>query len=278
MLYVELHDLLGCWSGHFQSIFTANRNVQDTVIHRIPILPLKQGPDEPPTLQETTEAIARIQCHKAGVGCILPEILKFGGLMLYVELHDLLVCWSGHFQSLFTANRNVQDTVIHRIPILPLKQGPDEPPTLQETTEAIACIQCHKAGVGCILPEILKFGGLMLYVELHDLLGCCWKQGKLLQDYVDAVSMTLYRNMGEMTVCTNYRVITLKSLAGKVLAEVRHNWLTRTIVEENFPESQCGIGANRRTTDMVFILCQLLEIPTTRQRTLCYLCRPHESF
>ena len=78
--------------------------------------------------------------------------------------------WSEHFQSLFSANHNVQEPVIHRISQLTLKQELDEPPMLQETTEAIAggggvdpipCVSTHRisdprSGPAQLLPPHVK--------------------------------------------------------------------------------------------------------------------------
>ena len=65
--------------------------MQNTAIHRIIHLPLKLELDEPPTLVETIEAIAHLQCRKAaGVDGNLPEIWMFIYSMLYVNPHNLL--------------------------------------------------------------------------------------------------------------------------------------------------------------------------------------------
>ena len=68
-------SICALWSEHFLILFSANRNVQDTAIHRIPKLPLRQELDEPPAFQETIEAIVRLQFRKvARVDDIAPEI------------------------------------------------------------------------------------------------------------------------------------------------------------------------------------------------------------
>ena len=79
------------------------------------------------------------------------------------------------------------------------------------------------------------------------------------QDLRDAVIITLYKNKGEKSDCSNYRGITLLSIAGKILARVLLNRLVPSIAADNIPESQCGFRANRSTTDMVFVLRQLQE-------------------
>ena len=94
---------------------------------------------------------------------------------------------------------------------------------------------------------------------LHDLFTKCWEQGLVPQDLRDAIMVSLYKNKGVKSDCSNYRGITLLSIAGKVLARLMLNRLIPTIAEENAPESQCGFWDNRGTTDMVFVLCQIQE-------------------
>ena len=79
------------------------------------------------------------------------------------------------------------------------------------------------------------------------------------QDLRDAIIASLYKNKGVKSDCSNYRGITLLSIAGKVLARLMLNRLIPTIAEENAPESQCGFRANKGTTDMVFVLRQIQE-------------------
>ena len=182
------------------------------------------------------------------------------GQSLFTDNTSILAHWTEHFQTLFSANRTVQETAINRVPQLPPIEALDEPPTLEELTEAIDQLKSRKApGVDGIPPEICTHGGPALHVKLHDLLVCGWEQGKLPQDLRDAVIKTMYKNKGEKSDCSNYRGITLLSIAGKVLVRVLLNRLVPTIAEEILPESQCGFRANRGTTDMVFLLRQLQE-------------------
>ena len=56
-------------------------------------------------------------------------------LDLLTDNISIHACWSEHILSLFSANRGMQDTDIHGIPQLPLKQELDNPPTLNETNK-----------------------------------------------------------------------------------------------------------------------------------------------
>ena len=167
--------------------------------------------------------------------------------------------WSQHFQALFGADRTVQEEAMLRIPQQPPKPELDEVPTRMEVTKATAQLKAGKAaGIDGIPPEIWKLGGSALHTKLHELFVSCWEEGTLTQDLRDSV-ITLYKNKGEKSDCSNYRGITLLSIAGKILARVLLNRLVPAIAEEHIPESQCGFRANRGTTDMVFVLRQLQE-------------------
>ncbi|XP_017661544.1 PREDICTED: LOW QUALITY PROTEIN: RNA-directed DNA polymerase from mobile element jockey-like, partial [Lepidothrix coronata] len=102
-------------------------------------------------------------------------------------------------------------------------------------------------------------GGLALHTKFHKSVVHCWELGELPSDLRDAVIITLYKKKGIKSDCSNYRGITLLSIAGKILARILLNRLIPAIAEEILPESQCGFRANRSTTDMVFVLSQLQE-------------------
>ena len=74
-----------------------------------------------------------------------------------------------------SANLDVHDIVTYRIPQLPLKQELEAPPTLKDTIEELAYLQCHRAAGDVGIPiEIWKYGGPTFYVKLHNLLVGCW--------------------------------------------------------------------------------------------------------
>ena len=70
-------------------------------------------------------------------------------------------------------------------------------------------------------------------------------------------SLSLYKNNGEKSDCSNYRGITLLSIAGKILARVLLNRLIPMMAQGNTPESQCRFGSNRGTVDMSLVLRQI---------------------
>ena len=128
-------------------------------------------------ISENIEASRRLQGQY--MGPFIRFILSCDGQKVLSDNSSILARWSEHFQSLISANRNVTDTAIHHITQFPFKQELDKPPTLQETIEAIAHLQCHKAaGVDGNPPVIWNINGPMLHVKLYDHLVCCLKQGQ----------------------------------------------------------------------------------------------------
>ena len=131
---------------------------------------------------------------------------------------------------------------------------------MEELIKAIEQLKSRQtAGVDGIPPEIWKYGDPALHSKLHELLVCCWEQSKIPRDFRDAVIVTLKKNKGEKSDCSNFQGITLLSIAGKILARVLLNRLIPAIAENHLLETQCGFRANRGTTDMVFVLRQLQE-------------------
>ena len=114
-------------------------------------------------------------------------------------------------------------------------------------------------GIDGIPAEVYQHGGETVLDTLQDLFTNCWEKATVLQDLRDAVIVSLYKNKGERSDCSNYRGITLLLIAGKILARVLLNRLILTIAQENTPESQCGIWSNRGTVDMFFALRQIQE-------------------
>ena len=128
---------------------------------------------------------------------------------------------------------------------------------MKKITKTIEQLRSGKAaGVDRIPPKLWKEEEPALHSKLHELLVYCWEQGKLPSELHDTIIITLYKNKGEKSDCSNYRGITLLSITGKILAHVLLNRLVPSIAEYHLPETQCGFRANRSTTDMVFILRQ----------------------
>ena len=72
-----------------------------------------------------------------------------------------------------------------------------------------------------------------------------------------------------VSVCDDYRGISLLSIPGKILARIILNRLTRYVEELGIlPESQCGFRSGRDTADMTFTFRQLQEKCKEHQQDL----------
>ena len=77
------------------------------------------------------------------------------------------------------------------------------------------------------------------------------------KEWVDAVIVAIPKK-GDLSVCDNWRGISLLDIMGKVFARILQQRL-QAVAEGELAESQCGFRKGRRCTDMVFYARQLVE-------------------
>ena len=106
---------------------------------------------------------------------------------------------------------------------------------------------------------MFKYGGQKLAKKLHSLFVKIWQTGNVPQDFKDALIQHLYKRKGNRNICDNHRGISLLSIAGKILARLILNRIMKHLVDDIYPESQCGFRAGRGTVDMIFSLRQVAE-------------------
>ncbi len=137
----------------------------------------------------------------------------------------------------------------------------DTPPLYSELRQAIAWLEEQQMRWTRRNPlqRFFKHGGYILTRRLHLLIQHLWEYGTLPQDWKDANIVVIYKQKGDRAVCGNSRGISLLSIAGKVLAKIMLSRLVEHISEALLPETQCGFRKSRSTTDMVFVLRQLME-------------------
>ena len=161
--------------------------------------------------------------------------------------------WVEHYTELYARENVVTEDALNAIECLP------ELEELDELSEALGSLASGKApGKDGIPAEVLKCCKEPLITELHEILCLCWSERVVPQDMRVANVVTLYKNKGDRSDCSNYRGISLLSVVGKVFARVVLKRL-QVLAEQIYPESQCVFRANRSTIDMVFSLKQLQE-------------------
>ena len=91
---------------------------------------------------------------------------------------------------------------------------------MHEVLKAIKQTSSGKApGMDRIPAEIYKSIGAVTLKTFHDLLTSIWKEEELPKDFRDATVISLFKNKGSKTDCSNYRGISLLSIAGKELTD-----------------------------------------------------------
>lgn len=182
------------------------------------------------------------------------------GSTLFKERHEILGRWANHFNTLLNHTNPVDPHILDKLLDLPTITHLDNPPQYSETRQAIRSLKNNKsAGPDGIPAEVFKNGGFMLTHRLHLLISHIWEHESLPQDWKNANIVVIYKNKGDRAVCGNSCRIFLLSVAGKVLAKIMLSRLVEHISEAALLETQCGVRKTQSTTDMVFVLRQLME-------------------
>ena len=93
--------------------------------------------------------------------------------------------------------------------------------------------------------------------EVTKVVHCILDTEVIPKELKDADIIAIFKRERDKADCTNWRGISLLSIAGKVLSRILQNRLIKSISEDILPESQCGFREGRSTTDMVFTPRQL---------------------
>jgi len=83
-----------------------------------------------------------------------------------------------------------------------------------------------------------------------------WRKGEVPRDWCDAVLLPLPKK-GDLSLCDNWRGISLLDVVGKVVARVIKERLQK-LAEDQLPESRCGFRKVCGCTDMIFTVRQLV--------------------
>ena len=151
-----------------------------------------------------------------------------------------------------------------RLPQQPVASALGIKTTEEETATAMKAMANEKAvGPDGLPAELMKLGlqqDRTILLEFHRLTTLNWRQGKVPQQWKDAVNTGLHKK-GDKMECGNYRGISLVSHAGKVLLKVIVTRLSAYCEAKGLlPEEQCGFRQNRSTTNMMFVVRRLQEI------------------
>ena len=132
--------------------------------------------------------------------------------------------WVRFFRSLLNSKSNMLDAdILERLPQHPVASALGIEPTDEEIATAMMAMANAKAvGPDGLPAKLLKLGPQQdrtILRRLHRLTILIWRQGKVQQQWKDAVITVLHKK-GDKKECGNYRGISLVSHAGKILLNV----------------------------------------------------------
>ncbi|KAI5718547.1 hypothetical protein M8J77_022853 [Diaphorina citri] len=143
-------------------------------------------------------------------------------------------------------------------------------PTYDEVVENIGRLKNHKStGSDNIPAELIKYGGSLLYRELHKLILKIWQQEKIPDEWKKSVIIPIHKS-GDKEHIENYRGISVVNTAYKVLSSLLLARL-KPLAEDILGDYQCGFRGNRSTTDNIFAVKMINEKMWEFNRSVQYL-------
>jgi hypothetical protein len=131
-------------------------------------------------------------------------------------------------------------------------------PSMEEIHMAVKLLKTRKAPGTCdIQAEVIKALDDVNLIVLKDLITDIWLKRRVPQDFKDGIIIPVYKK-GAKYDCSNYRGITLLSIAGKVLTLILRHRL-KPLYEITIREEQSGFRSGRGCTDQIFTLRRCLE-------------------
>ena len=173
--------------------------------------------------------------------------------------------WVGFLRSLLNSKSDMLDTDIpKRLPQHPVASALGIEPAEEKIATAMEVMANAKAvGPDGLPAELLKLGlqqDRTILLELDRLIILIWRQGKVPQQWKDAVITVLHKK-SDKTECGNYRGISLVSHGGEVVLKVVARRLSAYCETRGLlPEEQCGFRPGRSTMDMMFVVRRLQEV------------------
>ena len=187
------------------------------------------------------QGLRDIQRGRSGLQPVRPRAIRNVDGQMCMGPEETLQRWRHHFGTVLNVTSSYTEDIIQAQHQYPIRHDMSEPPTEEEICEAMDRLKGNKAsGRNGILPEMLKNCGPDTMNRIYDLFNTVWREGEVL------------------TVCDNWRGISLLDVVGKLFAKVIQQRL-QGVVEDVVSDSQCGFHKGRGCTGMIFCARQLVE-------------------
>ena len=182
-------------------------------------------------------------------------LLSADGSTLLKEKSNINARWREHFSTLLNRPSTVDPTVLDQIPQKPVITSLDSPLTIDEVSRAIRQTRSGKSPeMGGIPAEIFKSAGPVALEALHSLLTSIWEEDDVSKEFRNTSVVSLFKNRGSKTDCSNHQGISLLSVARKILARV-----IGSPTSQRKPAGSPVWIPSSSTTDMIFSVRQVQE-------------------
>lgn len=159
--------------------------------------------------------------------------------------------WKTHFQRIFNIESDFDMGVIEAVRQRCLRTKLAVPPTPEELEVVLQALKSGKAGgKNGLAPKVIKRVGVVFDEYIQDLFSEMWNAGAVSRDWANAIIVTIPKK-GHLSVCDNWRGISLLDVTGKLFARILQQRL-QTVAEEGLAESQCGFRRGWGCRDMIF--------------------------
>ena len=197
-----------------------------------------------------------------GAGCIRNAKGK-----VVMEESELREVWRSHYEKLSNEEFDWDRNSLGEKQVV---SGPIHEISKQEVRLAVAKMKCNKApGPTGVSAELLKCAGESGINWLTDLCNAIVKEGEIPNDWNKSYMINVYKGKGDALECGSYRGKKLLEHAMKVFERLVENRLRQILCID---EMQIGFTPGKGTTDAVFILRQIQEIPSEKEGSMDGLC------
>ena len=130
--------------------------------------------------------------------------------------------------------------------------------TEEEIIEQLKSLRNAKApGIDNLNAELFKADMETAVKQLHQLFKYIWREEHIPEDWKKGIIAKIPKK-GDITVCNNWRGITLLSIPSKVLAGIIIKRISNT-VDEHLRKEQAGFRPGRGCSNQIFILKNIIE-------------------
>lgn len=175
---------------------------------------------------------------------------------LAMDQEAIMQAWVEHFANVFTGEKDNMEIG------QAMEQGDENfklLPSLEDVMGAVRARKNDKApGIDAITGEMLKSAGNTAHEILHRIVKIIWQiRGTPPGDWTIGIINPIPKK-GDITICQNYRAITLLCTAYKVTTSILRKKLD-SIYGQALGEYQSGFRKDRATTDQLFTMRCTLE-------------------